>query len=260
MKYALEHMDEANRLEEQAKLESYDLKKEFRFINIKSNEIILDAGCGTGLVSRHLASLGVHGIKIEACDQSEIRLQQAKNLAGEFNQKITFFQSNLESHIEAPAGKYDKVVCRFVIEHLINPQNAINEFFRVLKSQGEVTIVDLDGILFNLYTTNNVLNGYLEKLKKEFSLDLFVGRKLPTLMSKAGFNNIKWDIDIMNFQGEELKREKENYRERFQFAFKAFEQVLGKNYAQHFVHLYLSELDNPSNTLFYNKFIVRGSK
>lgn len=257
MNYAMEHIEEANRLEEQAKQESYDLKKEFRFLQIKPNQLVLDAGCGTGLVSRYLTSLGA---QMEACDQSEIRLQQAKNLTSLHGQLINFFQSNLESQIKAPDNKYDGVVCRFVIEHLLSPQAAVNELYRVTKPQGEVYIVDLDGILFNLYTTNATLNKYLTQLKKEFKLDLFVGRKLPSMLGKAGFTNIKWDIDMMNFQGEELKREKENYRERFKFAFAAFAAILGEKNTHHFVQLYLEELDNPTNTLFYNKFIARGTK
>lgn len=257
MSYALEHLGEAQRLEDQAKQVTYDIKKEFRYLNVKTNELILDAGCGTGLVSRFLYSLGA---KMEACDQSEIRLQQAKQLADQHQTQINFFQSNLESKIAAEGGKYDKVASRFVIEHLINPQNAINEMYRVLKPQGEIYIIDLDGILFNFHTLNTELNSYLEKLKPALPVDLFIGRKLPTLLASAGFKKIKWDIDIMNFYGDELKLEKENYRERFEFSFPALAGVLGNQAAQRFVGMYLDELDNPTNTLFYNKFMVRGIK
>lgn len=258
MKYVMEHVEEADRLEDQATQETYDLKQEFRLLNIQQGDLVLDAGCGTGLVSRFLSNKGA---QMEACDQSEIRLQQAKQLAMKNNcHSIHFFHSQLEKIQAKPNNYYDKIVSRFVIEHVQNPLTVLSELYRVTKPKGEAYIVDLDGIVFNLFTENSVLNDYLEQLKTTIPVDLFIGRKLPHLLQKAGFTDIKWEIDIMNFQGEELKREKENYRERFKFSFSTIAAILGEKNAHDFVNLYLSELDNPTNTLFYNKFIVRGIK
>lgn len=85
----------------------------------------LDVGCGTGLVLRHLPE-GSVGI-----DLNPRHLERAKRHAP----KAVVQQSDAESLPFADTS-FDTVVCTEVLEHLVFPEKAVAEIFRVLKPGG----------------------------------------------------------------------------------------------------------------------------
>lgn len=259
-KYSLENHNEFARLENQAKMASYDFVKELENIAIGDNIHILDAGCGSGIVSRYLVNK-YKTIDIDACDVSKQRLEQAKSLcATECDKKINYFDSMLEN-INSPGSKYDLVLCRFVLEHVESPQSVVDELFRVTKSNGEIILIDGDGVLFNLYSQNRTLNSYLSKFRNHCNFDLFVGRKMPMMLKNAGFVNIQYRVEPMFFPGEQLHLEYRNYVQRFEFINDMLVSIFGSQAeADNFTSLYLSEMLQEGNTLFYNKFIVSAIK
>ena len=259
MSYVLENLGETERLEAQEKIESYNIRKDINGISFNTGETLLDAGCGSGLISRFLKD-EFPGLKVEACDSSKERIHQARELSGKYD--ISFYVSELEK-IDRPQDTYHKIICRFVFEYLPQPQTVANELHRICKPGGQVCLIDVDGLLFNLSTHNYELQSYLKKLEIEFyrdhHLDLFAGRKLFSFMKKPGFKNINYNIRTMKFNDRDLKLEKENYIQRFNFAHSLFESVLGKD-TERFKALYLAELENPCNLIFYNNFSVVGEK
>ena len=254
--YILEDTGEAERLESQCKQEAYSLKEEFGDLNLSNVKALLDAGCGTGTVSRFLHQQNPT-MEIYACDQSEIRLAQAKDL----NPKnFNFFQSDIPN-IDLKENSIDLVVNRYVFEYLPNPIEVCLEFKRILKPEGVVRIVDLDGVFFNIFSTNEKLQYYLQKIKNHAPIDLYVGRKIPSYLKQAGFRNIQWDATHHNFKGKELELERENNAQRIDFARTTGEKILGsKREYDKFKQLYLNEMMKKESVLFHSKFIVTAKK
>ncbi len=258
--YVLENNEEAARLEKQSTQSAYQLKEELSLIRTKPGDRILDCGCGTGLVARFLADHTI-GTQIEGCDFSATRIENAREQTKlNLNQNIRYFETSLDA-INSESNRYDLITCRYVIEHLSEPEKAVQEFYRVLKNGGKAYVINFDGVLYNLFPMSTELNLMMEILKNKAPFDLYAGRKIPELLKNAGFKNIQWNITAHSFQGEDLLNEYKMNAERLTFAIPLLSQIFGsETKAYRFKKIFLEEMMKPAATLFYNKFVVTGEK
>jgi len=93
----------------------------------KNGLIVLDAGCGTGLISRNLNGT-VIGLDINLwnLEQAKAHALQASFIAGDI-ERLPF-----------SSDMFDTVVCTETLEHLKQPEKAIAEFSRILKPGGRL--------------------------------------------------------------------------------------------------------------------------
>lgn len=261
MSYPLENINENQRLEKQSTQSQYLIENELRFLNLRSNQVVLDAGCGSGIVSRAILDHEPTA-KVIGVDASELRLKQAERATDVIKrQKIEFRQGSL-TDLPVEDESVDVVVCRFVYEYLQDPHKVAEEFKRVLKPNGVAYIIDVDGLHFNLWTANEKLNALVEELRTNLNIDMFAGRKLKSYLLDTGFNDVQVKVDVENFEtAEDMSFELENNIQRFAFAKKEIEIALNsQDKAEQFVELYLKEMEDPRTVLFFNKFIVWGTK
>ena len=102
------------------------------FLGLQKSDLVLDAGCGNGSLSAQLAPMAgeVHAIDI-AANALDPNFAAIPNLH--------FQAMNVES-LTYPDSKFDAIVCVETLEHLLHPERAIAEFFRVLKSGGRLVL------------------------------------------------------------------------------------------------------------------------
>lgn len=251
--YIMDKNEEYSRLEKQSLIDGYCYKEELRNFSLRNKKKILDAGCGTGIVSRYLEST-LPNSEIHACDFSELRLKQAQNT--DLNSSIHYFHSDLLK-IDQPDHSYDFIFCRFVYEYLSHPVEVTEEFKRVLSPNGQICLVDTDGCFINLWSENAELQSYIETLRRNLTVDLFAGRKLSTYLKRAGFKNIKWTMTSHTFQGIQRQLELENNIQRLLLAKEELTSALGSSQDyERFCKLYIEEQKKEESTLFLNKFIA----
>jgi predicted TPR repeat methyltransferase len=103
--------------------------------------MILDAGCGTGLVGQALAMAGAKAI--DGLDLSPTMLAEAKQTGLYRN----LAQADLTRQIEKADETYDIVVCvgTFTLGH-IGPDPALREFVRITRRNGFVVATILEEI------------------------------------------------------------------------------------------------------------------
>jgi SAM-dependent methyltransferase len=254
MTYILENNAESERLQKQNSQPQYSIHEELKHLKLVLNgKKILDAGCGVGSLSEILA----HDFysEIHGCDASEIRIHQAKKNC---SKKINFFTTDLRS-IPRNQNQFDVIFVRFVLEHTLDPRPIISELFRVLKPGGHLVVIDFDGLIFNLDHRNPELKKYLEKLQSELPIDLFIGRKLPRLLTEEGFLLEECHIQGLSFLGSDLESEQKNMEMRFNQTEPLIKQILGQDKFEVFSRLYLAEMKK-SQMLFCNKFIISSKK
>lgn len=98
---------------------------------------VLELACGTGEVTNVLLSLG-H--EVVALDFSEAMLKVARDKhAG--NERVRFILADAERTME-PDERYDAIVCRHLVWTLTEPEQALADWFRVLKPGGRLLVFD----------------------------------------------------------------------------------------------------------------------
>lgn len=98
----------------------------------------LDAGCGTGFLSRKLLE---RGCRIMGVDASQEMLNVARALADEqFQSRSLLCKVSSVDNLPLPDNVCDGVICSSVLEYLDEPQACLKEIARVLKPSGVLII------------------------------------------------------------------------------------------------------------------------
>lgn len=258
--YILENASEFERLEKQSQNKFYDFESELRDFHPKANSVILDAGCGSGVVSRYLAHQFPHS-KVIGGDFSGERVQQAARFANQI-QNLEFRELNL-LNADFESSSVDALVCRFVLEHLGHDQVkvALSELYRCLRPGGKACVIDIDGYVNNVFPKTPFMDDCCRKIEAVKTVNFNIGRELPFLLGQSGFVNVQWRIETMQFRHEDLRNEAILVKERFLQAMPFLISVLGEvGIARRFMDEYLETLNAPNAVLFYNKFIVLAEK
>ena len=99
---------------------------------------VLDVGCATGHLTKHLAANGCSVVGVEV--DREFALE-----AEEYCEEIIIGDVQADSTIDKIRGKFDAIVFGDVLEHLSNPETALDKVKGLLKEDGFV-IVSLPNI------------------------------------------------------------------------------------------------------------------
>jgi SAM-dependent methyltransferase len=110
--------------------------KVLEYLQVNSNDIVLDAGCGEGFYSMMFSRL--YSCHICAIDNDERILEKAKIWMNE-NGNVDFKLGNL-CKLEYSNNYFDKIVCSEVLEHIPEEAGAVRELYRVLKSGGVIAV------------------------------------------------------------------------------------------------------------------------
>src|SRR5690554_7563756 len=88
--YVLDNPKEFKRLEDQVLQKAYSLEDELRHLDLRPGDRVLDAGCGSGVLSKFLIKK-VPNITIDACDYSDLKIKKPKNLITQSKQLTSIF-------------------------------------------------------------------------------------------------------------------------------------------------------------------------
>lgn len=117
-----------------------DLSAMLEAAELRGDERVLDAGCGTGHTALAFAA---HAAEIVALDLTEAMLAQGRKLAQQRGlSNITFKRGDVE-HLPYPDATFDIVTSRYSAHHYPHPHAALAEFTRVLRPGGRLLLSDV---------------------------------------------------------------------------------------------------------------------
>jgi ubiquinone/menaquinone biosynthesis C-methylase UbiE len=119
-----------------------------RLLGVAPGERVLDVGCGSGAVTRTLASRVAPGGHAVGLDTSPALLEIARELADEAGHgaAIDWKVGDCRA-IPFPDGSFNAVVAATTLSHVPDPGRALDEMVRVTRPGGRVGVFDVDGDL-----------------------------------------------------------------------------------------------------------------
>jgi 2-polyprenyl-6-hydroxyphenyl methylase/3-demethylubiquinone-9 3-methyltransferase len=104
-------------------------------------KIVLDVGCGGGLLSEAMAR---EGAEVVALDLAAELIEIAKLHLYESNVKVDYRLQSVESLAEEMAGEFDAITCMEMLEHVPDPSSILRACEKLLKPDGVLFISTLN--------------------------------------------------------------------------------------------------------------------
>lgn len=99
------------------------------------NKLVLDVGCGGGLLAEAMARAGACVTGIDLADEA---LQVAKLHLFESKLEVDYQQISVESIAEQKPGYFDVITCLEMLEHVPQPASVVTACAKLLKPGGSV--------------------------------------------------------------------------------------------------------------------------
>lgn len=154
-------------------------------IDLPASANVLEVGCGTGVVSRYLATLN-NVTSVNGIDPSPVFINTAKalgkNIAG------LSFRTGDARALDFKDESFDLVVFHTTLCHIPSPETALQEAARVLRPGGVLAIFDGDYVSVSVaLDQHDPLQVVIDKMIGNFVENIWLIRQLPKVLSGLGF-------------------------------------------------------------------------
>ena len=161
-----------------------DLTNVAAALDLKDDYVVLDVASGTGLLSEAIAP---HVDRVIAVDITPAMMQQAQNRGIENNQ----FTLGAAERLPYAPDTFDRVVTRYSLHHMVDPQVIVYEMYRVCRLGGQLMVMDLaapeDSAVAEVYN-------HLERVRDPSHTMALSLSSLEALFKGAGFNQINHSV------------------------------------------------------------------
>ena len=178
--------------------------RSYELLQLERSLCVLDVGCGPGLDLIPLAErVGPEGLVI-GVDPDRQLLWEAEQVKGG-RENIRLVEGTAE-HLPFPEAMFDRVRTDRVLQHLPQPEQALAEFWRVLRPGGVLTLIEPDWKMVALYPGSpggGDDDGTLEALltyNQRQSVHPLMGRQLYSLLrrqSAAAWDSVQVEVEAL---------------------------------------------------------------
>ena len=102
---------------------------------------VLDIGCGGGLLSEAMASMGA---KVTAIDANQSAINVAQEHAIEMGYEIDYLHGSAEKYAAQSPASYDLITCMELLEHVPDPGSLLSTCATLLRPGGDLIVSTLN--------------------------------------------------------------------------------------------------------------------
>ena len=258
--YVIHSDDECERLELQARLGK--IEQHLRYLPISAGAQVLDAGCGSGSMSRLIAR-AFPDADITGVDLREQYLDFARRRArSEELQNVQFQFADVFALPFADAS-FDVVWTKYLLQWLKEPKRALGELRRVTRPGGVVVSCDFAGFAIEHFPVKPDFNREVRRVMTAL-VDCDVGRKVPSFMLSLGLRDVHVEAEvdkIFTVIGRIDAERRWNWEKQFQAARPHLVKIIGSEAdADHFVTDFLGIYDDPATSSITTLHFTTGYK
>jgi len=154
-------------------------------VTFPQDALVLDVGCGTGVLTRLLA--GWPGVgSVIGVDPALALLEKARTAAAEMS-NVSFREGDGRS-LPFDGATFDVVTSDSMLSHVPNPERAIEEAFRVLRAGGCLAVFDGDYATATVAVTDHdPLQVCVDAMMANSVTDRRIMRRLTNVVATCGF-------------------------------------------------------------------------
>ena len=156
---------------------------------------ILDLACGTGEITRRLATLFT-GAEIIGVDLEDAHLNSARKAVIEFGERVKFEKGDA-FELAYPDGSFDLSIVRHMLQAVPDPFKVLEQLKRVTKSGGRIHVLAEDYSMMHFHPTRLDADEFWQLGPITYGLntecDLKGGRKVFTWLSELGCTDVRVD-------------------------------------------------------------------
>ena len=143
---------------------------------------ILDVGCGTGEILCSIRKLyptaSLHGI--------DISQEMLKRAEGKKIKNLRLYLGDAE-HLPFQNDKFDLLICTDSFHHYPNPENAVREFYKVLRNGGTLLLADY----WKPFPIRQLMNIFIP-FSNEGDVKIYSQNEIVNFLTNCKFQNIKY--------------------------------------------------------------------
>lgn len=172
-------------------------------IDINALDSVMELGCGTGVVSRSIASRPDFGGSVVGSDYSAQLIDAARKFAEAegLAEKVCFEVEDAQA-TRQPTGRYDAVILHTVVSHLPAPALAVGEAARIVTASGTVVVFDGDYASLTIHTGHPDDQTVLQAIRDASSANHHVMRSMPEIMKQTSLSIGEIDAEVLVATGE----------------------------------------------------------
>jgi len=117
------------------------IKSILKILKIECKDLVLDVGCGTGLLIKHVASKVTHFVGIDLSGKA-IKIASERSCRLGIKEKVSLIQADVDN-LPFRDDVFDRIFALTLLQNVPEPNETIKEIVRVAKSGSQIAVTGL---------------------------------------------------------------------------------------------------------------------